>query len=196
VSAPPESAAEFFLQFLPALLAARGEALPAVTSPGSIAVQVGDEIFARRLERGRLHAEQQPPNGASDPIVKLSLSPEDFVALAREVFARFQASGMSRLLALQALEVDQERAKLLRNVDGSVLFEIVDQNQTRRLLLSPGASSAATATAACTVTIDATSFWALAAGEKNPLELMMEGKVRVQGRLELALALSSVFVPT
>ena len=35
-------------------------------------------------------------------------------------------------------------------------------------------------------------FWALSRGVKNPFELLMDGKIRLQGRMEVAMALSSV----
>ena len=47
---------------------------------------------------------------------------------------------------------------------------------------------------ACTVRTAANDFWALSRGEKNPFELLMDGKIRLQGPMEVAMALSSVLV--
>jgi putative sterol carrier protein len=44
------------------------------------------------------------------------------------------------------------------------------------------------------VRIAAADFWALSRGEKNPFELLMDGKIRMQGRMEVAMALSSVLI--
>ena len=46
----------------------------------------------------------------------------------------------------------------------------------------------------CTVRIAAPDFWALSRGDKNPFELLMDGKIRMQGRMDVAMALSSVLV--
>jgi putative sterol carrier protein len=83
---------------------------------------------------------------------------------------------------------------MIRNVDGSVAFEISDAEQPRSLLLSPGAAIAGGSPPACTVRIAAADFWALSRGEKNPFELLMDGKIRMQGRMDVAMALSSVLV--
>ena len=67
-------------------------------------------------------------------------------------------------------------------------------NLVRTLLLSPGIAVAGSEAPACTVRIAASDFWALSRGEKHPFELLMDGKIRLQGRMEVAMALSSVLV--
>src|SRR5258706_16164093 len=118
----------------------------------------------------------------------------DFAELIRQAEALFSSGARDRLLALRSLSLDAERAKLIRNVDGSVAFEITDDAQTRTLLLSPGVAVAGGSPPACTVRVAASDFWALSRGEKNPFELLMDGKIRMQGRMEVAMALSSVLV--
>lgn len=189
MSQAPESPREFFETYLPAWFE---KAQPGdVTSPGSLVFHVGADSFALRLVQGKLEVST---GSANDAILQVSLTPADFAELIRQGDALFQSGASDRLLALRSLTLDAERAKLIRNVDGSVAFEIADTEQARTLLLSPGAAIAGGSPPACTVRIAAVDFWALSRGEKNPFELLMDGKIRMQGRMEVAMALSSVLI--
>jgi hypothetical protein len=185
----PGSPREFFEQYLPAWFA-RAQAA-AVTSPGALVFHVGAESFALRLEQGKLEV---ATGVATDAVLQVSLTPADFAELIRQGDALFQSGASDKLLALRSLTLDAERAKMVRNVDGSVAFEITEGDETRTLLLSPGAAVAGSSPPACTVRIAASDFWALSRGEKNPFELLMDGKIRLQGRMEVAMALSSVLI--
>ena len=185
----PSSPREFFETYLPAWFA--GASSSQVSSPGSLVFHVGSESYALRLDAGKLGVE----NGHStDAILQVSMSPADFAELLRQGDALFQSGASDSLLALRSLSLDAERAKMIRNVDGSVAFEITDAAEVRTLLLSPGVATAGASPPACTVRIAAPDFWALSRGEKNPFELLMDGKIRLQGRMEVAMALSSVLV--
>jgi SCP-2 sterol transfer family len=185
----PSSPREFFETYLPAWFAAASTTQ--VTSPGSLVFHVGSESYALRLAAGKLGVESGP---VTDAILQVSMTNADFAELIRQGEALFQSGSSDSLLALRSLSLDAERAKTIRNVDGSVAFEIVDDPEVRTLLLSPGVAIAGSCPPACTVRIAANDFWALSRGEKNPFELLMEGKIRLQGRMEVAMALSSVLV--
>jgi len=189
-SAPaPASPREFFETYLPGWFAA---ATPSqFTSPGALIFHVGDESYALRLAAGKLLVSRSP---AADAILQVSLAVADFAELVHQAEALLRSGASDRLLALRALSLDAERAKMIRNVDGSVAFEIADGDQVRTLLLSPGVAIAGGSPPACTVRVAAEDFWALSRGEKNPFELLMDGKIRMQGRMEVAMALSSVLV--
>jgi hypothetical protein len=161
------------------------------TSPGALVFHVGPDSYALRLESGTLAVTR---GAATDAILQVSLSPAAFATLIREGEALFESGASDQLLALRSLSLDAERAKLIRNVDGSVAFEISDDDAIRTLLLSPGAAVAGSSPPACTVRVSAADFWALSRGERNPFELLMDGKIRMQGRMEVAMALSSVLV--
>lgn len=185
----PSTPREFFESYLPSWFAAA--APTAASSAGSLVFHVGDESYALRLVSGALAV----ASGASnDAILQVSMTGLDFAELIRQAEPLFLSGASDRLLALKSLSLDAERAKLIRNVDGSVAFEIADEAQLRTLLLSPGVAIAGGSPPACTVRIAATDFWALSRGEKNPFELLMDGKIRLQGRMEIAMALSSVLV--
>lgn len=189
MTAAPDSPSEFFESYLPRWFAAGAGGT--LTSPGALVFHVGPESYSLKLQSGAL---QVARGLASDAILQASLSEADFSAFVAQGLAQFGAGSSQGVLALRSLELDAERAKLLRNVDGSVAFEITEGDLTRKLLLSPGALVAGAAPPACTVRAAAADFWALSRGEKNPFELLMDGKIRIQGRAEVAMALSSVLM--
>lgn len=185
----PAAPREFFEGYLPSWLAASSPSQ--VTSPGALVFHIGPESFSLRLDTGKLRV----TSGASaDAILQVSMAVADFAELIRQGEALFHSGASDKLLALRSLSLDAERAKAIRNVDGSVAFEITDEAQVRTLLLSPGVAIAGSTPPACTVRVAASDFWALSRGEKNPFELLMDGKIRMQGRMEVAMALSSVLV--
>jgi hypothetical protein len=185
----PTSPGEFFETYLPVWFAAASTT--AVSSPGSLVFHVGSDSYALRLLAGKLSV---TAGATTDAILQVSMTASDFAELIVQAEPLFQSGASDRLLALRSLSLDAERAKTIRNVDGSVAFEITDDAQVRTLLLSPGVAIAGGSPPACTVRIAATDFWALSRGEKNPFELLMDGKIRLQGRMEVAMALSSVLV--
>jgi hypothetical protein len=189
VSAAPSTPREFFATFLPAWFARTPSSN--VSSPGTLVFHVGDETFALRLESGVLRVSE---GNSADAILQVSLAAADFAELIAQAQPLLDAGQSERLLALRSLTLDAERAKLIRSVDGSVAFEISEGDATRTLLLTPGVTVVGSAPPACTVRVAGADFWALSRGEKNPFELLMDGKIRMQGRMEVAMALSSVLV--
>ncbi len=191
MSQAPTTAREFFTDYLPGWFESARPPGAELSSEGALVFHVGEGTFALRLTAGRLQVADGAPG---DAILQVSLSPPDFAELIRQGESLFQSGASDQLLALKSLSLDAERAKLIRNVDGSVAFEIAESDRVRTLLLSPGAVVAGGSPPACTVRVAAIDFWALSRGEKNPFELLMEGKIRMQGRMEVAMALSSVLV--
>lgn len=185
----PASPREFFESFLPVWFAAASNGQ--VTSPGALVFHVGGESYALRLVAGKLEVST---GTTEDAILQVSMTVADFAELIREADALFQSGASDRLLALRSLSLDAERARTIRNVDGSVAFEITDDDRVRMLLLSPGVAIAGGSPPACTVRVAASDFWALSRGEKNPFELLMDGKIRLQGRMDVAMALSAVLI--
>lgn len=189
MSTPPRAPREFFEDYLPGWFG--GVAGSETSSPGALVFHVGADTFALRLEVGKLAVSRGSVN---DAILQVSLTEPDFAELIRQGEPLFESAATDRLLALRSLSLDAERAKLIRNVDGSVAFEIAEGESVRTLLLSPGVAIAGSEPPACTVRVAAVDFWALSRGDKNPFELLMDGKIRMQGRMDVAMALSSVLV--
>lgn len=188
MSSAPRTPREFFETYLPGWF---GAAAGSTTSPGSLVFHVGPDSFALRLVSGKLEVASGMTN---DAILQISMTEPDFAELIGQGQSMFESGASDRLLALRSLSLDAERAKMIRNVDGSVAFEITENEQTRTLLLSPGVAVAGSQPPACSVRVAASDFWALSRGDKNPFELLMDGKIRMQGRMEVAMALSSVLV--
>jgi putative sterol carrier protein len=189
VSAAPTNPREFFEAFLPGWFGQNAAA--GASSPGALVFHVDAEIYALRLEAGKLVVSS---GDGAEAILQISVSAADFAELIRGAQPLLDAGKSDRLLALRSLTLDAERAKMIRSVDGSVAFEITEGESVRTLLMTPGASAVGAAAPACTVRVAAADFWALSRGEKNPFELLMDGKIRIQGRMEVAMALSSVLV--
>jgi SCP-2 sterol transfer family len=189
VSLAPSSPREFFEDFLPAWFSK--SAPSSASSPGALVFHVGAETYALRLDAGRLLVTL---GSTTDAILQVSVSAADFAELIVQAQPLLDAGQSDRLLALRSLSLDAERAKMIRSVDGSVAFEIADGSEARTLLLTPGIAIVGSAPPACSVRVAASDFWALSRGEKNPFELLMDGKIRMQGRMEVAMALSSVLV--
>lgn len=190
MTAVPSSPPEFFEEYLPSWFSRVG--VGSVTSPGALLFHVGPRSYALRLDAGALRVQSQATT--TDAILQVSMTEGDFAELIRQGGALFEQGASDRVLALRSLSLDAERANLIRNVDGSVAFEIAEADGVRTLLLSPGVAVAGTEPPACTVRLAAADFWALSRGEKNPFELLMDGKIRMQGRMDVAMALSSVLV--
>jgi len=190
----PTNPRDFFETYLPQWFAsatAAGPTASPVTSPGALLFHIGPSTFALRLEAGSLKV----GNGKTpDAILQVSMSEADFAELIHQAAPLFEAGASDRILALRSLSLDAERAKMIRTVDGSVAFEITEGDLVRTLLLSPGVAVAGSTPPECTVRIAAADFWALSRGDKNPFELLMDGKIRMQGRMDVAMALSSVLV--
>jgi hypothetical protein len=189
VSQAPRAPREFFESYLPGWFAGAGA--PQVTSPGALVFHVGPLSYALRLDAGKLLV---AAGGADDAVLQVSLTEPDFAELIGQGAALFESGASDKLLALRSLSLDAERAQMIRNVDGSVAFEITEADVVRTLQLSPGSLVVGAAPPACTVRVASVDFWALSRGEKNPFELLMDGKIRMQGRMDIAMALSSVLV--
>ena len=189
VASAPTSPGEFFETYLPVWFA--GASTTDVSSPGSLVFHVGSDSYALRLLAGKLSV---TAGATTDAILQVSMTAGDFAELIVQAEPLFQSGASDRLLALRSLSLDAERAKTIRNVDGSVAFEITDDAQVRTLLLSPGVAIAGGSPPACTVRIAATDFWALSRGEKKSLRAPHRQQIRLQGRMEVAMALSSVLV--
>ena len=141
VSQAPSAPREFFEAYLPSWFGvnASGD----VTSPGSLVFHVGPESYALRLDAGKLlvsRVQQRRRHPAS-----LDLRRRTSRSSSAKPSRCSQSGASDRLLALRSLSLDAERAKTIRNVDGSVAFEITEGELVRTLLLSPGVAVAGSA---------------------------------------------------
>ncbi|MEP7050965.1 MAG: SCP2 sterol-binding domain-containing protein [Pseudomonadota bacterium] len=192
--AVPDSPEPFFTQYIPSRFAAL-TGFEGVSSPGSIVFAVpGAGAWAYRLSAGRLvHA----AGAASDAVVRITIPEASFLPIVvrgTERLAETELSLERQMLAFRALTLDAERAALIRAVAGSLAFAVVDEAKTYRVYVTPGCAEPNLTAPECEVSCEADAFWGLQTGARNPIELLMSGKLRIAGDAQIPMALSSLFV--
>ncbi|MEO7038330.1 MAG: SCP2 sterol-binding domain-containing protein [Polyangiaceae bacterium] len=190
----PDSPQSFFTQYIPTRFSGL-TGFESVSSPGSILFAVpGAGAWAYRLSAGRLVHE---PGAVSDAIVRVTIPEASFLPIVvrgTERLAETQLSLERQMLAFKALTLDAERVAMIRAVTGSVAFAVVDGASTYRVYVTPGAGEPNLLAPECEVSCDADAFWGLQTGTRNPIELLMSGKLRIAGDAQIPMALSSLFV--
>lgn len=191
VPADPQA---FFTRYVPERFATVESEFRGISSPGSLLFRVsGAGNWAFRLNAGVLVVEAGESN---DPILQLSVSREDFEPLVVKSAERFEQIPNAldkQLVAFRALRLDAERANLIRGVAGNVGLAIVDQGRASRIVLTPGAATPNLDEPECEISIELVDFLALQRGAQNPIELLMNNKLRISGDAQIALALSGLF---
>jgi putative sterol carrier protein len=95
-------------------------------------------------------------------------------------------------VAARVLTVDAERARLLRDAPGSVALKLkASGGGEHRLTLTLGATPPKLDAPDCEIECALEDLWAIQSGTKNPFELLMDGKLRMSGKVELAMALGA-----
>jgi predicted lipid carrier protein YhbT len=191
----PSDPKEFFTRYVPERFAAVVADFTGKTSAGSLAFDIGEAgAWSFRLENGALAVE---PGVAADAILRISVAPADFEPLVVKSAARFAGAPAAlerQLIALRALDLDAERAQLIRGIAGSVAIVVVDQGVPSRIVLTPGSAAPNLDAPDCELSVDLEDFLALQQGRQNPIELLMANRLRISGNAQIALALSGLFV--
>lgn len=190
---PPIDPEEFFASYVPSRFAAIKESYAGRTSVGSVTFRVGQAEWSYRLVDGELEMTRHVED---DVVLQVSVPSEDFEPLLVAASERAVAAGSYSAMpasSFRALRIDAETARLVRRVPGSVLFVARDVDVQRRLLVTPGRRSTDFAAADCTVECDLADFvQAEAGGAQAAMQLFVAGKLRIQGNVQIAMALSSV----
>ena len=190
----PASPEHFFTHYIPNRFSALS-GFETVSSIGSIVFAVpGAGAWAFRLSAGRL---QQEHGAVSDAVVRITIPEASFgpiVVQGTERLAQTELSLERQMLAFRALTLDAERVAMIRGVKGSVAFAVVDGPSTHRVFVTPGGGEPNLSAPECEVSCDAEAFWGLQTGARNPIELLMSGKLRIAGDAQIPMALSSLFV--
>jgi putative sterol carrier protein len=186
----PRSPARFFGDYVPAHLAGIGSTLSDRSSPGAIVFEVGDEAWSLRLESGNLRVES---GIASDTLLRLTLSTADFEPVIVAGAARLdEQAGLERqLVAARALAIDDERARMLRDAGGSVLLRLSSDGHEHRVLVSIGGGAPKPDAPDCEIECSLADLWSIQSGSTNPFQLLLDGKIRIKGNAELALAVGA-----
>ncbi|MEO8906255.1 MAG: SCP2 sterol-binding domain-containing protein [Polyangiaceae bacterium] len=190
----PDSPQSFFTQYIPTRFSAL-TGFESFSSPGSILFAVpGAGAWAYRLRAGSLVHE---PGAVADVIVRVTIPEASFLPIVVRGTERLAATELSlerQMLAFKALTLDAERVAMIRAVTGSVAFAVVDGASTHRVYVTPGGGEPNLVAPECEVSCDADAFWGLQTGTRNPIELLMSGKLRIAGDAQIPMALSSLFV--
>lgn len=186
----PSAPGPFLTEFLPAL-AARAS-LAGVTSVGSITVVVGEESWNLRLAAGKLevaHVHEE------DAFARIAIPPDDFAPLISEPIAARGSTLPSTVPAgaFKLFAQDPRIASAMRHLPGSVLLEVRDGENRRRILITPGLRAADFDSAECVISCDMEDYLDAATGRTPPMQLFMSGKLTLTGNVQLAMALSGLF---
>ncbi|HTQ08419.1 MAG TPA: SCP2 sterol-binding domain-containing protein [Polyangiaceae bacterium] len=188
----PRSPERFFGEYVPAELARLGASLGKLSSVGAVVFDVGAAgAWSLRLEGG---APSVRSGVDPDPLVRVTLAPDDFepvIVAGAEKIGGDDAQGRE-LVAARVLTVDADRARMLREAPGSVALRLtLAAGAERRLTITLGGAEPKLDAPDCEVLCALEDFWALQGGQKNAFELLMDGKLKMSGRVELAMALAA-----
>jgi len=190
----PSSPESYFTRYIPE----RFSGMPGfeqVSSLGSVAFAVPEVgMWSFRLRSGQLNYE---PGLASDAVVRITIpvpSFEPIVVRGTERMASLALSPEKQMLAFRALTLDAERVAQIRSVVGSVSFAVLDGKETHRVYVTPGRAEPNLTKPECEISCESEAFWGLQTGAQNPIELLMNGKIKIAGEAQIPMALSSLFV--
>lgn len=188
----PRSPERFFNEYVPAVVGRLKSTLGDRSSAGAVAFEVtGGGTWSLSLERGEVRVSE---GLAPDVLVRLTLTADDFEPIVVSGAERLGTEGglERQLVAARVLTVDAERARLIREAPGSVALKLAGTNgKTHRLVVTLGAGAPKLDAADCELECALEDLWAIQSGARNPFELLMDGKLKLTGKVELAMALAS-----
>ena len=190
----PDSPEEFFTQYIPTRFAAVKGGLAGKSSSGSMVFRVAPgKEWTFRLKTGELDI---APGMADDVILQVTVPESDFKAVF--VHGAEQSEGQelkpeAQVMAFKALTIDSEKAKLVKNVSGSVAFVITDGDAVRKLVITPGKAAPKLDAPDCKLECQMSDFIDMQSGKVQPIQLAMSGKIRIVGNAQIPMALSGVF---
>jgi putative sterol carrier protein len=191
----PETAKEFFTQYVPSRFAAVKEGAAGKTSSGSMVFRVeGAGEWSLRLENGELVVKDGMED---DVIIQVTASEADFKPIFVQAAVLQEGEPIRpehQVMAFKALTIDTERANLVRGINGTVAFVIDDQGKQLKLAITPGKAAPKLDSPDCRLECKMSDFIDMQTGKQNPMQLAMSGKIRIVGNAQVPMALSGVFV--
>jgi hypothetical protein len=188
----PDDPEAFFAGYLPWRFDSIREAVTGKTSIGSVLFRVpGAGEWSIRLRDGELEVQRERED---DVVVQVTIPATDFGPLISDGIRRSDGDrALASPGALRLLSLDAETARLVRRVRGSLLFAVLDGVDERRVLLTPGLGQADLEHPDCRIECKMEDFVDAQAGKVQPLQLFSQGKLKLSGNIQLALAISGVF---
>lgn len=187
----PDDPEQFFTAYLPRLFEGLTGA-SGITSVGSLVCRVsGRGEWTLRVRDGALEVTRGMED---DVMLQLTISAEDFAPLVGELAGiSADAPRIPRGALVRALGASPETARLVRHVPGSVAFLARDDGVVRRLLVTPGRRPADPGAPDCTIECSLEDLRGARARGESFMALFAQGKLRITGNVQIALALSAVF---
>jgi putative sterol carrier protein len=191
----PEHPRDFFSEYVPKRFERVKAALSGKTSAGSMTFRVSDiGEWSYRLAAGELAVSA---GMADDALLQITVANADFKPFfvrGAELQEGAEIRPDAQILAFKVLTVDEERAKLIGTVNGTVAFVVSDGDSQHKLFVTPGKGSPNTATPDCRLECTMSDFMDLLLGKHNPMQLAMAGRIRIIGNAQIPMALAAVFV--
>jgi hypothetical protein len=187
----PRDAARFFGEYVPAQLGRLTPSLAGASSPGAVVFEVtGAGAWSLRLTAG---VATVTPGVDADPLVRIAVSMADFEPVVIAGADRFanDAEPARQLVAARVLTVDQDRARLLREAPGTLAIKLASPSGEHRLTLTLGGAAPTADAPDCEISCALEDLWSIQSGDKNAFELLMDGKLKLTGKMELAMALAA-----
>ena len=185
----PESPEEFFNTYVPSRFAEVQEKLEGKSSAGSIVFRVGAEEFALRLNDGKLDVSK---GMTDDAVMQVTVSEADFVPIVVEGARGQEEKGQrpeSQMAADKIMSIDQAKADLIRGVKGTLCFAITDAGETRKISMTPGVAEPNLESPECELQCQMSDFIEMQGGQVNPMQLTMQGKLKIVGNAQIPMAL-------
>src|SRR5690606_21225730 len=148
--------------------------------------------WSLRLTDGELVVE---PGVGDDVIMQVSVNEADFAAVVVEGARQQEAKGAKpeqQVVALKAITIDPARAAQVRGVPGSVGLVVTDGDETRRVTLTPGSQTPNIDAPECKLSCQMSDFVDWQEGRIQPMQLVMTGKMRIEGNAQIPMALTAV----
>ncbi len=189
----PDSPEGFFETYVPARFAEIEEQLSGKSSAGCISFRVGEDIWSLRLQGGQLVQSRELED---DVLVQVTMAAADFgpivVQSARQQDeAELKPEG--QIAAYKAMTIDEPTAELVRRVAGTIVLAIQDDEDVRRLAVTPGNREPNLDTPECLIEVRMSDLLEMQENQSNPMQLMMSGKLKIQGNMQLPMALMGIF---
>jgi hypothetical protein len=129
-----------------------------------------------------------------DVLMQVTVTEDDFVVLVVDSIRKLTESGRRGPAgALGVLSLDPRTARGLRHMPGSVLLSVDDAGTPRRVLLTPGVGRADMSAPDCTIGCTMADYVAMQTRREDPMQLFANGRLRLTGNVQLALALAGLF---
>jgi len=188
----PRSPELFFGQYVPQQIERLKGRLGPLSSPGAVVFELTDgDAWSLSLERGALRVAK---SAVPDPFVRISVSSADFepVIVAGAEHLGADAAIEQRLVAARVLTIDADRVRMLRDAPGTIALKLAGSGGvSHRLVVTLGAQAPKLHAPDCEIACALEDLWAIQSGTRNAFELLMDGKLLLTGKVELAMALGA-----